>query len=80
MDIHRQKNETHLIQINSKLITDLNVRHKAIKLQRICRPTEEFLETTPKMQSLKGKKNLVNWTLLKFKTSSLLDFVKRLKK
>lgn len=56
LDIHRQKNETHLIQINSKLIIDLNMRHKAIKLQRICRPTEEFLETTPKMQSLKGKK------------------------
>ena len=56
VDIHRQNNETHFIQINSKLIIDLNVRHKAIKLQRICRPSEEFLEMTPKTQSLKGKK------------------------
>ena len=56
VDIHGQGNETHSIQVNSELTTDLNVRQKAIQLQRICSPTEEFLEMTPKMQSLKGKK------------------------
>ena len=79
VDIHGQGNETHGIQVNSELTTDLNVRQKAIKLQRICSPTEEFLEMTPETQSLKGK-NLVNWTLLKCKTSILLDFVKRMNK
>lgn len=69
----KKKDLPPFTKINSKLVTDPNVKYKMIKLEGDKEGhlgfSNQFLDTTSK--SLIHEKNLIGWTLIKFKTYAL---------